>query len=159
MFIDATTFDAGDRALWFHVLRRSIFDYVLYKGSGAHNIKWKKANAFIFSDDDDFAPCEAGLTFNEICSLFGWEPDWVRRLTKNLKREEIKKLESGKFREEIDDRTFAEIERKRWEGVSAPTPFLTPQRYNKELQRILAPKVVNLAAYRVLAPLRRKWDG
>lgn len=159
MFLDANTFEVGDRMLWLCVLRRTVFDYVLYKGSGKHKLKWQQANAFIFPLDEDDAPCMAGLTFDEICALFSWEPDYLRRLTKELKREDIRKLESTKFRDEIDDLAISNIERMTWSNVKAPTPFLTPQRYNDELKRVLAPKVVNLAEFRALAPLRRQWHG
>ena len=54
-------------------------------------MRWKKASRFIFGDGIDE---EYGLSFEEVCSLFSWEPGYLRRLTKKLNRSDIKDRKS-----------------------------------------------------------------
>jgi len=97
----------GEKMFWLAVLRRSIFDYVLYKGVRARSMDWKRANKFIFGDQKH----EVGLSFDEVCCLFAWEPDYIRRLTRNLNRADVRKLEARKFKDELTE-SFSEAPRK-----------------------------------------------
>ena len=84
--------------LWAHVLRRAVFDFVLYKGVGKHRLEWQKAYQYIFSPGQKYTN---GLSFEEVCDVFGWDPDYVRRLTKQLGRSDIKRMETEAFKEEF----------------------------------------------------------
>jgi hypothetical protein len=94
-FVGASEMSSEEKVLWACVLRRAIFDFVLYKGSGKHKLQWKKAYAFIYGTEQS-----EGLCFEEICALFGWEPDYLRRLAKSLTREDIKKIYAASVKED-----------------------------------------------------------
>ena len=123
-----------------HVLRRAVFDFVLYKGSGKHKIRWQKATRYIF---EEFRLDGEGLTFSEVCGLFGWEPSYLQRKAKELTRSKIKKLETSKFREDLDD-TYVEVVDRvlNWPSINAPTPFMLPYHYNEECREELRLRVV-----------------
>jgi hypothetical protein len=86
-----------ERILWFLVLRRAIFDYVLYRGVGAHMLDWKRASRYIFGG----VKHEDGLSFDEVCEMLQWDPDYIRRLIKRLTREDVRKMEASKFKDEF----------------------------------------------------------
>lgn len=115
----------SEKMLWMCVLRRSVFDYVLYKGIGKHRRRWQSCRRFIFGG----AEGEQGLTFEEICGLFGWEPEYLKRLTKGLTRGDIKKLEAMKFKESFDEGPIYELARSvGWESGGS-VPFIAPFNY------------------------------
>jgi hypothetical protein len=62
--------------LWAAVLRRAVFDYVLYKGVRQHSLEWKYAFRYIFSEKQEY---DNGLSFEEVCELFAWDADYLRR--------------------------------------------------------------------------------
>jgi hypothetical protein len=88
-FIGKNSTSSREKMLWASVLRRAVFDYVIYKGVRRKRLDWMKAHQYIFSEG---ARHENGLTFNEVCALFGWDPDYVRRLTHGMARSDIKRL-------------------------------------------------------------------
>jgi hypothetical protein len=101
---DPSTISPEDKVLWAGVLRRAVFDYVLYRGSGKHRLQWKKAHVFIFGG----GRVEDGLTFEEVCSLFTWDPDYLRRMTKSMTRADIKKLYALSLKDDMFGNTIAE---------------------------------------------------
>jgi hypothetical protein len=94
-----SSISSEEKILWFCVLRRAVFDYVLYRGSGKHKLRWKKAASFIFGARPDEAE---GLSFEDICALLTWEPDYVRRLVRSLNKSDIGRIETTKLRELMD---------------------------------------------------------
>lgn len=135
MWTQASDTDLEDRMIWVCVLRRAVFDYVLYKGQGKHKRRWQLAAQFVF----DPQPVDRdGLSFAEICALFGWDPDYIRRLTKRLKRDDIKRLETTKYRDDFDGAPIRIIASSaEWAGYTASVPFFTPYNYNGDLRRLL----------------------
>ncbi len=120
-----------EKMLWACILRRTIFDFVLYKGVGKHKMRWQQAHRFIFGggravDDED------GLTFDEICGLFGWEPSYLKRKVKELDRGDIRKLEAMKFKECFDEGTATILTQAvTWEGGQT-VPIFAPYNYSPE---------------------------
>ena len=144
MFIDAIEFNAEDKMLWYAVLRRAIFDHVLYKNNKKQMLKWVEADKFIFGEE---CSNHEGLSFEEICALFGWEPDYVRRCTKELERHDIKRLENN-IRGEMDHKPEYLIPRSHWPSYRlASTCFLPSFFYNESIWRKIAPKRVHLYCY------------
>ena len=121
------------RMLWLSVLRRAVFDFVLYKGARRHRIEWQTANKFIFETACDEGD---GLTFEQVCGLFGWTPEAIRRRISKLERSDIRKLESTKLK---DDFPMASAYYKpvhmTWETAigSAPSITMAPVNVTKEL--------------------------
>lgn len=152
---DVSKFGFEDRMLWMCVLRRSVFDYVLYKGSGKHKLKFQRACRFIFERDDG-----DGLTFEQICGLFGWEPGYLQRMTKQLTRADIKKLEAMKFKDDFDDTPISTLALSaKWE-TGTVVPFFAPYNYNEEVRdRLRMRPVVRRQRLRsLLAPMVR-WSA
>lgn len=143
--LDNTT-DARDLLLWAWVLRRTIHDYVLYKGVGAHRLRWQEAALFIFGqealkghelDEELVLNSKPAMNFDQICEILGWEPDFIRRKTKTLTRDQIKKIETTKLLEELDNRLPSAPVRTRWEN-GFPVPFLSHFRYSPVYRRMMA---------------------
>ena len=117
------------KKLWVQVLRRAVFDYVLYKGVGAKRKQWQSAFNYIFSvhqQYEDLPGGERAFGFEEVCGMFGWEPDYIRRLTTQLTRDDIKRMEMSSFEEEFSQDTLAEFVRRsgRWRvSQAAALPF------------------------------------
>ena len=146
MFLCATDVSFEDKMLWAAVLRRAVFDYALYNGSGVHAIEWKHAFRYIFR------PCvkyENGYTFDEVCGMFGWDPDYLRRLTTRLTKADVKKLEVSQIREEF---TFDMVEAVvvhtgKWKGSNFATPFLPFIEYSNDYREKMEPKVIRKEQY------------
>ena len=88
-YVDGQYF--GEKMMWVNVMRRAIHDYVLYKGTVKHSLVWRRANMFLFGDQD-FE--DTGLRFEEVCGLFGYEPGYVRRLIGKMSRVDVRRMES-----------------------------------------------------------------
>jgi len=111
-----------DKMLWAAVLRRAVYDYVLYKGVRSKSIEWKHAFRYVFEKDLEY---ENGLNFDEVCELFNWNPDYLRTLATRLTREDIRKMESSRFR---GDFTYDMVElivesRECWKDNNFAMPF------------------------------------
>jgi hypothetical protein len=136
MWTELSKIDFGDKMLWFSIMRRAIFDYVLYKGSGKHQLQWQRAYQFLF---EPHTKTEAGLSFDETCALFRVEPDYVRRLINKLKRPDLKKIETTKYREDFTDedsmRFFVEV--LYWDSAKVAVPFFPPYNYSKLIREKL----------------------
>ena len=91
------------KKFWVQVLRRAVFDYVLYKGNGAKRKQWQSAFNYIFMAGRKYDALPNGdpaFGFEEVCSLFSWDPDYIRRLVTQLTRADIKRMDSqGKGKE------------------------------------------------------------
>lgn len=136
MWCDVKNGFFAEKMLWLAVLRRAIFDYVLYKGIGGRSIDWKRANQYIFGDSVSH---EYGLNFEEVCALFEWNHSYVRKLTKKLTRSDVRKLESSRFKEEFIFNIMEEIVRQglRWRSVDSSVPFFPPERYCEDYRKLV----------------------
>lgn len=116
------------KKFWVQVLRRAVFDYVLYKGVRAKKKQWQSACSYIFRENQQYEDLPDGTRafgFEEVCGLFGWEPDYIRRLTTRLSREDIKRMEMGGFEDEFSQDTLESFVRKtgNWAFGRAALPF------------------------------------
>jgi hypothetical protein len=113
---------AQAKMLWAHVLRRAVFDYVLYKGVGKHRLEWQKAYQYIFSPGLKY---DNGISFEEVCDIFGWDPDYIRRLTVQLSRSDIKRMETEAFKEEFSQNLLESCVKDmlRWKSVRCALPL------------------------------------
>ena len=130
----------GEKLLWAGVLRRAISDYALYRGVAKHKLNWQRAHRFIFcgvpfGDDSD------GLTFEEVCGLFNWHPDYIRRKVKELRREDVKKLEASSFRDCFDEGTPCVAESPRWKDGQA-VPYFVPTNYGRDARESMKLKEI-----------------
>lgn len=110
------------KLFWAAVLRRAVFDYVLYKGVGKRKLEWQKAAQYVFTKGLRY---EQGLSFEEVCELFGWEPDYIRRLTTKLDKSDIKRMETSSFKEELTQDALASAVKKAgsWKTSNFALPF------------------------------------
>jgi len=122
MFYLKRELPARAKLLWASVLRRAVFDYVLYKGVAKKQREWQYAYQYIFSRGQEY---ENGLSFEEVCDIFGWEPDYLRRMTTQLTRADIKRLEVSSFREELMQQDVETVVKKvsLWKTSRFATPF------------------------------------
>lgn len=147
------------KILWVSVLRRAVFDYVLYKGSGTHSIEWKRAFQYVF---DKGVRYENGVSFEEVCDLFGWDPDYVRKLATKLTKSDIKKMETTQFREDFVFDVVESVVRQteRWKTSSFAIPFLPHHKYNESYREEVAPRVVSKETYSSrLPPPMIQWQA
>jgi hypothetical protein len=110
------------KMLWAHVLRRAVFDYVLYRGVGKHKLDWQRAYQYIFTPDRQY---ENGLSFEEVCDSFCWDPDYIRRLTTKLTRSDIKRMETEALKEEFSQTLLESCVKNmlRWKTVRGAMPL------------------------------------
>lgn len=123
------------KLFWAAVLRRAVFDYVLYKGVGAHRREWQYAHRYVFTRD---AKYNEGLSFEEVCDLFDWDPDYLRKLAKKMTRADIKKLEFNSMKEEmgLQEKLAWAVEMSgRWRGNDFAVPRFPPYNFPPELRR------------------------
>lgn len=108
--------------LWAGVLRRAVFDYVLYKGVRSRRLDWQRAFQYVFTKGQRY---ENGLSFEEVCALFAWDPDYLRRLTTQLKRSDIKRLETSSFKDDFSEDLVQSVVKKsgRWKTSNFALPF------------------------------------
>jgi hypothetical protein len=140
-FVDARDIPFEIKIFWAAVLRRAIFDYVLYKGVRSKSLDWKRAYQYVFTPGLRY---EDGVSFEEVCQLFSWDPDYLRRMTTKLTRDDIKKMEPSHFREEfVFDIVAAMVERReRWETSGFAVPFCPTYDHNDEYREVLALKTI-----------------
>jgi hypothetical protein len=144
------------RMLWAAVLRRAVFDYVLYKGVRTHSLEWKRAFQYVFLDGQTY---ENGLSFEEVCDIFNWDADYLRRLTTKLTRDDIKKMETTQFREDfVFDVVKVVVEQtEKWKTTNFAAPFLPLYHYSPEYRERLRPKVVRRETFFNSAPHMVQW--
>jgi hypothetical protein len=113
---------ARAKMLWASVLRRAVFDYVLYKGVARKQREWQYAYQYIFIKDQEY---ENGLSFEQVCDIFGWHPDYLRRMATQLTRADIKRLEVSSFKDELTQEAVECVVKKvsRWKTSKFATPF------------------------------------
>jgi hypothetical protein len=145
-FIGKDDVPFGIKVTWASVLRRAVFDYVLYKGSGQYALEWRSAYKYIFVKNVKY---EGGFSFEEVCALFDWDPDYLRRMVVKLTRADIKKMEIGPHREEFTfdyvDVAVQHVER--WKTASFAVPFCPYCQYNDEYTSRLTPKIIEQESY------------
>jgi hypothetical protein len=144
----------SEKMLWLAVLRRAIYDYVLYRGIGFKVLDWKRAYQFIFMDG---VRHDEGLSWEEICGLWGWDHQYLRRLTKSLTKEDIRKLESSVFKGDFffDLAHLVYELTVRWDSQSA-APFMQNRQIAKPCQDYTVPRVVYREILQTSPPLV-KW--
>ena len=144
--------------LWAAVLRRSVFDYVLYKGVRAHSLDWKYAFRYIFVEGQVY---DNGLSFEEVCDLFCWDADYLRRLTTKLTRDDIKKMETTQFREDfVFDAVKVVVDQaEKWKTAGFAAPFLPLYQYNEEYRERLRPRVVRKETFFNSTPSMVRWQA
>lgn len=140
MFAMSNEIPSRVKLFWAHVLRRAVFDYVLYKGVGARHLDWQRAANYIFSPGLQY---ENGVAFEEVCELFGWDPDYIRRLTVQLDRSDIKRMETSSFKEDLTQDVFEAMvkESSRWRITNSALPFYP--RMIDDFASIATPRVVH----------------
>lgn len=146
-----------EKMLWLGVLRRAIFDFVLYDGKGVMRLTWKRACQFLFVDD---AVCyDGGLTFEEVCGLFGWDHEYIRRCIRKLTRTDVRKLESSRFKEEFMFNALSTVVEGfvRWDNSFMSAPTFDAYRYSSMYRDMLIPKSIKRAAADIYTPMV-KWD-
>lgn len=149
-FVSKRNLSHDTRMLWHAVLRRAVYDYVLYKGVRAHSLEWKRASQFLFIEEK----CrDAGLTFEEVCDIFSWDADYLRRLTTMLTRSDVKKMETTQFREDfVFDVVKVVVEQtEKWKTSNFAAPFLPLYHYSPEYREQLRPKVIRKETFFNLA--------
>ena len=142
MWHDVKNNSFPEKMMWLGVMRRAIFDYVLYRGCGPWSLECRLASQFIFVDDTKY---EGGLNCEEVCGLFGWDVEYIRSLVKKLSRADIRKLESSKFKEEflVDYLSVIVESFVRWSTFPGlVTPFLTNRRYAPEYRELFRLKTI-----------------
>jgi len=159
MFCYAKDLPFSERMFWAAVLRRAVFDYVLYKGSRRHALDWKRAAQYIFEPGLRY---ENGLSFEEVCELFSWEADYLRRMTTQLTRSDIKKMETTQLRGEFvyDAASSVVRQTERWKTENFATPFLPLyHRYTEEYREKFRPKVVGREDLKLGAVPMVQWQS
>jgi hypothetical protein len=125
---DETAVPHSDRMMWAAVLRRAVFDYVLYRGVRAHSLEWKRACQYVFSEGLRY---DNGMSFEEVCDLFGWDAGYLRRLT-------------TQFREDfVYDVVKVVVEQtEKWKTVNFAAPFLPQYKFNVQYRERMRPRVI-----------------
>ena len=152
----------GDDALqfklfWAAVLRRAVFDYVLYKGKGHKRHVWQHAYRFLFSYGVKY---DNGLSFEEVCDLMGWDPGYVRKLTMGMTRADIKKMEFNSYKEELtfqDQLTLAAENTARWKGNKFAVPRFPPYNFPPDIRRQFSLTPVYQPYQRARPNLQVRW--
>lgn len=127
-FVMASDIPLRAKKFWVQVLRRAVFDYVLYNGKASKRRQWQSAFNYIFSEDQQYEDLETGepaFGFEEVCGLFGWDPDYIRRLTTQLTRADIKRMEMSSFEGEFGQDVLAVFVREscKWKTSRFALPF------------------------------------
>lgn len=130
-----------ERMLWASVLRRAVFDYVLYNGVRSRAMDWTRAYQYVFAPGQRY---ENGLGFEEVCELFGWDPDYLRRLTTMLTRADVKKMETTQFRGDfVFDEVVSVVEHvEKWKSSGFAAAFLPKFKFNYETRSQVEPSVI-----------------
>ncbi len=102
--VDSSTNDrySGIRTLWAKVIQRAAFDWVTYRHSQKLGLKKYADNAHAWI----FEPSTLFNSFANACHYVGADPDQVRESIRNMKAEDVSKVE-------YTDRTKAVEERPR----------------------------------------------
>lgn len=81
--------------LWFHVLRRQIWDFVLYRNA-PEGTEWytyaEDAAGWIWWDGEEEVDEAGRPTFRHVCDMLDVDPDRVRRSILALERDDIARL-------------------------------------------------------------------
>lgn len=84
-----------EHRLWFHVLRRQIWDFVLYRDAEEGTEEYQLAEdaaGWIWWDGEEESDDDGRPTFFHVCSILGIQPRDIREATLRLTREDIGKL-------------------------------------------------------------------
>lgn len=146
---------ARAKMLWAAVLRRAVFDYVLYKGIRKHKLIWQRAYQYIFIPDQEY---ENGSSFEEVCELFGWDPDYLRRLTTQLTREDIKRMETSSFRDEYTQEVVESFVRNVGRWKTARFAFPLYPRMVDEYTPVTEVRIVRRESF-VRSPPMIQWEA
>jgi len=157
MWYDVSTTNCAEKMMWVNVIRRAMFDYVLYKNKRQFEVRWKRAYAFIFEDNGEI---DEELRFEEVCSMFGWNPSYIRRLIEKLDRGDIRRLESQRFKEEFrqDTSVITPSAGPRWSSSPAAVPIFLHLIYSREYRPSISVRQVPAVGFDRSVPLVR-WDA
>ena len=135
-----------EKMLWVAVLRRAVFDYVLYKGVRQFSLEWKRAYQYLYTPGMKY---ENGYSFEEVCELFSWDCDYLRRKIPLLTRADIKKMETTAVRDEFVFNEISSVveQTERWKTERFAAPFLPLYKYNREVREKLKPRVVQMESH------------
>ena len=87
-----------EKLLLASILRRAVYDIALYKNSTRLQLKRRYQDARRWMFEASSPPREDHFTsFSSICSILDQDPADIRRKTMNLRREDIRKIEHGRF--------------------------------------------------------------
>lgn len=117
----------ADRLLWAAVVRRAIHDFVLYKGVRRKSMDWKRAHRYLFGPG---VRHEAGLSFEDVCLILDWSPDYVRKLTLMMQRSDIMKSTPKKrtVKPVVEEMKDQAKKMSRWKKTAYPyLPFWDPE--------------------------------
>lgn len=81
--------------LWFHVLRRQIWDFVLYRSAPKDSENYfyaVDAAGWLWWDGEEEADEYGRPTFLHVCHILDLDPSMVREVTLALSREDISRL-------------------------------------------------------------------
>jgi hypothetical protein len=157
MFVYCRDVPFEEKMLWASVLRRAVFDYVLYRGVRQHSLEWKRAFQYVFTPNQKY---DNGFSFDEVCELFGWDPDYLRRKVTTLTRADVKKIETSQVREEFvfDIITSAAEQTERWKTENFAAPFLPLYKYALSYRDQMKPRVVRRETFLCMIP-RVQWQA
>ena len=159
MFVDADDSTFQLKLFWAAVLRRAVFDYVLYRGVGSKKLEWQYAYKFIFTDSEVHHEDES-FGFEDICNTMGWEPDYIRRLTLKMTRADIKKMETNSLKEVVsfqDKLAMVASNTERWSKNGGTVPTFAPYNYPPELRKCFEPQPVYQVYERSMPSVVVRW--
>jgi len=87
-----------EKLLLASILRRAVYDIALYKNSTRLQLKrrYQDARRWMFEANGELRE-DHFTSFLSICSILDQDPSDIRRKTLGLRREDIRKIEHGRF--------------------------------------------------------------
>lgn len=140
----------SERVLWASVLRRAVFDYIQYEGKPKDKRKWYRAKKYLF---DDGVSVDGGASFAEVCTMHGWDKDYIRRIIAKLDRSDIKVLEPSRFKSSyitMYEKPKLPAHSRVWAITGSLVRLMPRFRYGKDFQHQLTPKPARITAARIV---------
>lgn len=92
------------KRFYMKLVYRAICDYVNYKGSSATKYAkiYESAREWIYDEvttevwdkalEADLRACDDTASFDSVCSILGWDPDWIRSAIQRLKKSDLERI-------------------------------------------------------------------